>query len=200
MKYCELQPTLQNLKNEIISVSKIAEVLGESRQTMHKRITSAKGDVTAEDIKLLEEAFGVSLVDKIVIDYYPDVFASCGNGSILYSPNKIQTEIPKSAFFTDFTSIKVYSMFNVFGNSMEPFIMDRDRIIIEHWNGEQIVDNRPYYFCYKNELFVKRLAKNINQLMIIPENKDYDVIKLTGEDMNDVHIIGQVVGLMRDLR
>lgn len=83
---------------------------------------------------------------------------------------------------------------------MEPLILDKDKLIVEHWNGEQIIDNRPYIFCYKDEIFIKRLVKNINQLVIIPENKTYDTIKLSGEELNNVNIIGQVVGLMRDLR
>jgi SOS-response transcriptional repressor LexA len=36
--------------------------------------------------------------------------------------------------------------------------------------------------------------------MIIPENKDYDIRKLEGDQLKDVNIIGQIVGLMRDLR
>ena len=83
---------------------------------------------------------------------------------------------------------------------MQPFIYDKDKLIIENYDGEQIIDNRPYIFAYKDEIFIKRLAKNINQLVIIPENKDYDIIKLEGEQLQDICIIGLVVGLMRDLR
>ena len=200
MKYSELQTTLQDLTNQDIKLADIANVLNVSSSNIDYKVKSAKKDIPQAEIELLEKAFNVSLIEKIVIDYYPEVFASCGNGLVAYSPEKIKTEIPKSAFFTRFSPIKTYSMFNAFGNSMEPLIMDKDRVIIEHWNGEQIIDNRPYYFCYKDEIFIKRLAKNINQLMIIPENKDYDVIKLKGNEMNDIQIIGQVVGLMRDLR
>ena len=82
---------------------------------------------------------------------------------------------------------------------MEPFICDKDKLIIETWQGEQIVDNKAYLFAYKDELFIKRLAKNVDQLMIIPENKDYDIRKLEGEQLKDVNIIGQVVGLMRSM-
>ena len=83
---------------------------------------------------------------------------------------------------------------------MQPLIFDKDKLIIEHWNGEQIIDNRPYIFCYKDEIFIKRLAKNVDQLLIISENKDYDIRKLSGNQLKDVNIIGQIVGLMRDLR
>ena len=200
MKYSDLQPTLQNLTNENISIAKIADILGESRQTMHKRVSGAKGDVPADEIKLLEDAFGVSLIENIKIDYYPDVCGSCGNGVFQFSTKKEQLVIPKTAFFTRFSPVKEYFVINAYGNSMEPFICDKDKLIVEHYEGEQIIDNRPYVFCYQDEIFIKRLAKNVNQLVIIPENKDYDVIKLTGSELKDVDIIGQIVGLMRDLR
>ena len=119
---------------------------------------------------------------------------------MLFSEIKEQITVPKKAFFNDFSPSKVYSVINARGNSMEPLIFDNDKIIIEHYDGSQIIDNRPYIFCYNNEIYIKRLAKNVNQLMIIPENKMYDVIKLTKEEMNGVYIIGQVVGLLRDLR
>lgn len=63
-----------------------------------------------------------------------------------------------------------------------------------------LIPYRPYIFSYKDEIFIKRLVKNINQLIIIPENKLYDTIKLQGEELKEINIIGQIVGLMRDLR
>lgn len=138
--------------------------------------------------------------DNVVLDYYPDMFGSCGNGVFELSPIREQLIVPKKAFFTKFSPVKKYSVMNAYGNSMEPFIYDKDKLIIEHWEGEQIIDNRPYIFCYKDEIFIKRLVKNINQLVIVPENKLYDTIKLQGDELQEVNIIGQIVGLMRDLR
>lgn len=138
--------------------------------------------------------------DSVILDYYPDMFGSCGNGVFELSQTKERLTVPKKAFFIRYSPIKKYSVINATGNSMEPLIYDRDKLIIEHYEGEQIIDNRPYIFCYNGEIFIKRLAKNVDQLMIIPENKMYDVRKLTGKQMNEVNIIGQVVGLMRDLR
>ena len=139
-------------------------------------------------------------IEKVTLDYYPDVFGSCGNGAFVLSDIKEKIQIPKQAFFQGFSNKKTYSVINAVGNSMEPLIYDKDKVIIEHFDGGQIMDNKPYIFCYKDEIFIKRLAKNVNQLMIIPENKMYDIIKLTKEEMNDVYVIGQIVGLMRDLR
>ena len=139
-------------------------------------------------------------VEKVQIDYYPDVCGSCGNGVFQFSTRKEQITIPRNAFWGHLSKSKEYFVINAYGNSMEPFICDKDKLIIENWQGEQIVDNKAYLFCYKDELFIKRLAKNVDQLMIIPENKDYDIRKLEGDQLKDVNIIGKVVGLMRDLR
>lgn len=200
MKYSEIQNRIENLTNSKITISRIADVLGESKQTMHKRVTSGKGDIPQYEIKLLEQAFNVSLVEDVTIDYYPDVFGSCGGGVFELSQEKKQVIIPKSAFFTSFNPHKNYSMINAYGDSMMPFICDKDRLIIESYSGEQIIDNRPYVFCYQDKIFIKRLVHNVNQLVIISDNDKYDIIKLDGNDLNDIHIIGQVVGLMRDLR
>ena len=136
----------------------------------------------------------------IILDYYPDGCGSCGNGVFEFSTKKTQLAVPKESFFTRFSSVKQYFVVNAIGNSMEPLIFDGDKLIIEHYDGEQIKDNRPYLFCFNNEIFIKRLAKNVDELLIIPENKMFSVRKLEKEEMNEVDILGQVVGLMRDLR
>lgn len=138
--------------------------------------------------------------NSVILDYFPDVFGSCGSGVFQFSTKKEQIAIPKNSLFKNFTPEKQYFVINAYGNSMEPFICDKDKLVIESWNGEQIIDNKPYLFAYKDEIFIKRLAKNVNQLIIIPDNKDYDIIKLKDKELEEVNIIGQIVGLMRELR
>lgn len=208
----EIQTDLQKLTNRKITYTDIGNILGTGRANISTRAKN-NSQVTPKEILLLENAYNVSLSDikhikqckcdnsdSVIIDYYPDVFGSCGNGVFELSPEKTQIIVPKNAFFEKFSPIKQYSVINAHGNSMQPLIFDKDKLIVEHWNGEQIIDNKPYIFCYKDEIFIKRLAKNVDQLMIISENKDYDTRKLEGEQLKDVNIIGLVVGLMRDLR
>lgn len=210
MNITEVQDSLQNLINTKISLAEIGNILGVSRASISQRAKVGR-DMKREELKLIGDHFNVDLMPNSLVidnkpeetfkmDYYPDIFGSCGNGVFELSQEKDQIIVPKKAFFEKFSPNKQYSVINAYGNSMQPLIYDRDKLIVEHWNGEQIIDNRPYIFCYKNEIFIKRLVKNINQLMIIPENKDYDVIKLNEKEMNNVQVIGQIVGLMRDLR
>lgn len=200
MRYSELQSTLQNLTNKNLQMKAIADVLGISRQNLDYRVKEGKSDITDAEIILLEQHFGVQLADSVTIDFYPDVFGSCGNGAFVLSETKERITVPKKAFFANFSPVKKYSVVTAHGNSMEPLIYDNDKVIVEHYEGGQIVDNKPYIFCYQDEIYIKRLAKNVNQLVIMPENKIYDIIKLTKEEMNDISIIGQIVGLIRDLR
>ena len=196
---------VSNQTKSKVTYKEFAQVLGYTKQYI-SQIKDEK--LTETQQNKLENYYKVSLTnsnknlpeDSIILDYYPDMFGSCGNGIFALSPIKEQLIVPKKAFFTKFSPVKQYSVINAYGNSMEPFIYDKDKLIVEHYEGEQIIDNRPYIFCYKNEIFIKRLAKNVNQLVIIPENKMYDTIKITGKQLEDINIIGQIVGLMRDLR
>lgn len=205
----EKRTELQNLTKRNVTYEELAPILGVGTANALRNWNYRKRPLKEFEIKKIDEAFNISStelntisldVDSVTIDYYPDIFGSCGNGVFELSPEKTQIIVPKNAFFEKFSPNKTYSVINAHGNSMQPLIFDRDKLIVEHWNGEQIIDNKPYIFCYKDEIFIKRLAKNVDQLMIISENKDYDTRKLEGEQLKDVNIIGLIVGLMRDLR
>lgn len=219
MKYSEVLARLQNLTGLIPSQSQLCDITGVKQSAMSNR-AKENSAFKQSDIQKLNDFYGINLYtntlennhknikndvcitaqsDKVLIDYYPDVCGSCGNGVFQFSTRKEQITIPRNAFWGHLSKSKEYFVINAYGNSMEPFICDKDKLIIETWQGEQIVDNKAYLFAYKDELFIKRLAKNVDQLMIIPENKDYDIRKLEGEQLKDVNIIGQVVGLMRSM-
>lgn len=196
---------VSNQTNKKITYMDFAKVLGYTKQYLsqikNEELTKKQKEKLENFYKIdLSKNTKITTEDSIVLDYYPDMFGSCGNGVFALSPIKEQLIVPKKAFFTHFSPVKQYSVINAYGCSMQPFIFDKDKLIVEHYEGEQIIDNRPYIFCYKDEIFIKRLVKNVNQLIIIPENKEYDTIKLVGQELENVSIIGQIVGLMRDLR
>lgn len=198
--------SLQNLIKRKITYEELAPILGVESGNAIRNWKYRKRPLKDFEIQKIDEAFNListkqnKTSDSVTLDYYPDIFGSCGNGVFELSEEKDQIIVPKKAFFEKFSPVKQYSVINAKGNSMMPLFYDNDKLIVEHWNGEQIIDNKPYIFCYKDEIFIKRLAKNVDQLMIISENKDYDIRKLTGNQLKDVNIIGQIVGLMRDLR
>ena len=150
--------------------------------------------------------YGSLLNDKknstpVSIDYYPEVFGSCGSGQFVLSEQKELIQVPKK-LFSHFSPQKQYSIINAIGDSMLPYIHNKDKLIVEHWQGEQIKDNQVYVFCYKDEIFVKRLVKNIDEIIVKSDNPDpmYRPRYIGKEDMNNVLIVGEIVGLMRDMR
>jgi phage repressor protein C with HTH and peptisase S24 domain len=79
---------------------------------------------------------------------------------------------------------------------MSPVINDDDRLVIQHNVENQIIDDTVYLFRYNDELFIKRLVKNVDQIVCISENPRFqDRIIEPKED--NFSIIGKVVGLFR---
>ena len=81
---------------------------------------------------------------------------------------------------------------------MTPYIYDRDKLVIEHWNGEQIRDNRVYIFRFGDNIFIKRLVLNIDQIIVKSDNKEYPVRHIEKQDAADFQIIGRIVGIWRE--
>lgn len=197
---------LQNLTKKKISYEQIAKVLGVSKQAIGNRVMrdSKLQDYEWENLKEhflkdsdsgIKENIAPVAKDNIEVDYYEDVFGSCGKGTFVLSEAKERMLVPKK-FFTSYSPAKQYSIINAFGDSMYPYIHDRDKLIVEHWNGEQIKDNRVYVFRYGEKLFCKRLVDNLNYFVVKSENPIYKPIEV---EPQDIQIIGQIVGLLRNV-
>lgn len=190
--------------NNDLSQEEMGQILGVTKQQVG-RIESGKSILTNENYNILLNHFGKTALteeETVTLDFYPEVFGSCGGGAFVLSEEKEQINVPVKCFNFPFSKVKKYSVINAVGDSMQPFIYDKDKLIVEHYAGEQIKDNRVYVFCYCNEIFIKRLSKNINEIIIKSDNPDpiYRARIIEKEDMNNIIIIGEIVGLMRDLR
>ena len=206
MLYNDVLHTLQNLTKTKVSQESIANALGLKQTTISGR-ASRNSDFSLDELIMLEQALalpigsvsGIQTNDNCVdLDYFSDVWASCGTGAVVFEETSEKLSVPTS-LIQNYSKTNRYSVINSRGDSMTPFIQDRDKLIVEHWNGGQIIDNCIYVFRYANELFVKRLVKNITQIVIKSDNPLYEPIKITDKDQ-DFEVIGQIVGLMRDLR
>lgn len=206
MRYNVLFDTLQNLIKRKPSQKEIGNILNLAQTAISGR-ANRNSTFSDEELGIIEKHYGISLrggnsENAITLDFYPEVFGSCGNGAFVLSEEKEQINVPVKCFNFPFSKVKKYSVINAVGDSMQPFIYDKDKLIVEHYAGEQIKDNRVYVFCYCNEIFIKRLSKNINEIIIKSDNPDpiYRARIIEKEDMNNIIIIGEIVGLMRDLR
>jgi phage repressor protein C with HTH and peptisase S24 domain len=205
MKLEELISIISQKTGNYTNQSMLAESLGITRQTVSNRIKNGS-QVTVSELKKVEEYFNISLMtettcvddDVVYMDYYSDVFASCGNGNIVFSEEKIKLPVP-GLLIGGFSKQKTYSMINAIGNSMSPTIDSGDRLIVEHWNGCQIQDNKIYVFCFNNEFFVKRLSKNLDEIIIKSDNPEYRVRTINGTTINELQLIGKIVGVIKTL-
>jgi SOS-response transcriptional repressor LexA len=207
MQFDKLLDTLQNLIIIRPSVKDIANILGVQDKAIYAR-KSRNSELTFEELRKIENAYGIvggltgSMVQAdtncVDLDFFSDVWASCGTGAVVFEDCKEKISVPTS-LIQNYSKSSKYSVINARGDSMQPFIQNFDKLIVEHWNGGQIIDNCIYVFRYANELFVKRLVKNITQIIIKSDNPLYEPVKITDKDP-DFEVIGQIVGLMRDLR
>lgn len=203
MKLKNLTTLLTTALGTPVNQSMLATSLGITRQTISNRVKN-DSELTVSELSKIEKYFNVNITnevkglssDEVLIDYYPDIFASCGNGAIVFSDEKEVFSVPRRMFL-NYSRNKSYSMIHARGDSMTPFINDDDKLIIEHCGGEQIIDNKIYVFCYKNEFFVKRLAKNVDEVIIKSDNPIYTLRTIKGDDLNELQLVGLVVGVVR---
>lgn len=197
MRYSVLLSTLQNLINRKVTQNELRNILNMGTGTIGNRATR-DSNFTESEIEKIEAFYGVDLksTSDIELDYYPDVYASCGDGLEVLSEANEKIKISKQSI-SNYSTHNTYSVVNCKGNSMYPLLNDGDKAIIKHWNGEQILDDRIYLFKYDNQVFIKQLYNNIDQLIIKSNNPEYPNRILEDEKLKKVIILGQVVGLIR---
>ena len=195
MKTKEALSEIIGFKKRNVSQQEIGKVLGVTKQYIGQ---SMNKELTEEQLKLLEQHFRIDFTkvnkkeDKITVDYYPDVIASCGPGGFELSQECIQYDVP-ATLFPPSKNVKGYSMCHAKGNSMFPRIWDGDFVICEHKDNMKIENGEMYIFCYDAQIYLKRLTKNINQIVVESENPDFPTQYIEKEQMNDVHLIGHVI-------
>ena len=211
MRHKELLLNLQNLTQKKITQKDIAQALGVNLNRISTR-ASRNSQYSTEEISELSRKFGVNILqeeydnmqainkDFVLADYYPDTFGDCSTGKFIPNENKEKISIPRKMFSSHFTN-KQYSLINAFGDSMIPLINNKDKLLIEHTqSNEQIDDSNIYIFRYKKKIFCRRLTDNINCLIMKSDNLQYEPVQIKYENFkNDLELLGKVVGLIRSI-
>jgi phage repressor protein C with HTH and peptisase S24 domain len=211
MNLSQAYEALQTLTNAKIIKADIARAFNIDSSNLSRKERNGT-ELKLEEIKKINKLYNVNLLDKNAgvlekksIDtfsakYFPDVLGSCGFGAFEQSQKYEMLSLPKKLVM-NYSDIKTYSIINAHGDSMNPTIEDADKLIVETSTINQIIDNKIYIFCYEDKIFVKRLVKNIDELVVISDNPDKSIYKtshILKNDMENVYIYGQVVGLVRN--
>lgn len=199
MRSSVLFSRLQNLtKIDNISQSVIAKIINVSQPVIANRI-KRDSNFSDDEIVKIQEHYGVSLINDssntLILDYYPNIFGSCGPGSMVFDESSEKMSITKEQI-SNYSNSGKYSIISARGSSMSPTICDEDLLILQHNLEKTIVDNTIYLFKYNDELFIKRLVKNIDQIICISENPRFEDRVIIPKN-NNFEIIGKVVGLIR---
>ena len=212
MKHNELVATITKQTGKEPTQQEIADILGLTRNAISSRAFRDK-EYSYSEVEKLENAFKINFSNQgfiddmhdnggeISVDYYPDVLASCGGGAFELSNIKEKIRIPKMCI-EQYMPLARYSVINAYGDSMQPTILSRVKWIVEFLASKVIKDNNIYIFYYNDRIFCKRLVQNIDSIVVISDNPDktiYPTSVIEKENMNDIYLIGRIVGLMRGL-
>jgi phage repressor protein C with HTH and peptisase S24 domain len=137
-------------------------------------------------------------------DLQPGVYAlaprvavslSAANGQLVDQ----ELNLPPLAFRRDWlegkcvTSKKNLRVMDVAGDSMEPYLMDRDVVLIDTGQTE-VKDNGVYSIAYGDELRIKRLSRRFDGgLKIRSDNPAYPDEDLSPEQAGYIRVIGRVL-------
>lgn len=191
MYYSQALLALQNLTNKVnISQAEIGRIIGVTRSAMNGRV-QRNSSFTDEEINKINEFYNVDI--RQYMDTHVDnvnmvaITASCGTGVINADIDYLQLD-NKQRY--------IYCFAN--GDSMIPDIKNGDCCLIQI---QESIDrqNDIYFFTYSNEQYLKRLSKNLNQLIISSDNKKYPDIILKEQEMDAIRVIGRCVGVIRRL-
>ncbi|EAH8791774.1 S24 family peptidase [Campylobacter jejuni] len=184
------------------SILQVAEKLGYKPSTANnwhnKGLTQSVID-KFQSIKYKNSKNSLKNSNMVNFRYFPNVYAAAGYGN--FNENEHYEIISLDAkFVVDFLGLSAktdYDIIRIFGNSMEPYLLDGQSAIVDFKkNNLSLVKNTDVIIIsIDNELFCKRIKKQplLNKFTLTSDNKDYDDIVVTENDFDRCKIIGVVV-------
>lgn len=196
MRYSELKSTLQNLTQSDIKLIDIASCIGMTRQNLNYNINSGKNEVPEKEIKLLEQYYGVTLLDDCIDIEHVCLKPSCGKGTpqedeAQRKPIKLGTALISKIFKV--SNPLMLKTFTASGDSMTPTIENGDLLLVDTADLEY-QNGGVFLITINNDWFIKRLRKKITgELDIISDNEKYPIETLSPETLREVSIKGRVL-------
>ncbi|WP_104718960.1 S24 family peptidase [Helicobacter pullorum] len=131
--------------------------------------------------------------------YFSNIYAAAGYGNTNidehYEVLRLDTR-----FVSDFLGLNTsigYDIIKIFGNSMEPYLLDGQTAIIDFTKNslERVKNTDVVVVSLDDELYCKRIKKQplLDKFVLISENKDYEDMIITKENFERCKILGVVV-------
>ena len=197
MRIKEIHEILQKLTNGKVTQNDIAKAIETSRANVSKLFAN-NSFINDDKVKKIEQYFEVKLDNSnnlFLVKYYPgNIIDKMLNKNEL-SDKFIECKMPLS--FYPFNKNREYIMCHANDDAMSPFILEGDFVIIELDSHSQINNNKIYAFIYENDFYIRKIVKNINQLMIISDNKFFRPQYIEKVDMDKFTLLGHVVYIGR---
>ncbi|CCH49968.1 LexA family transcriptional regulator [Pseudodesulfovibrio piezophilus] len=90
-------------------------------------------------------------------------------------------------------------LMEVIGNSMEPEIKEGDMVLIDE-SRTDVLSGGIYAVGVEDTVMVKRVERLPGTLVLRSDNLDYAPIHLSGDELNNVRVIGKVLWISREYR
>jgi len=194
IKYKTCIETLEELFNTKPTHAELSKITGISANALSNRLSN-DGYLKDDEIEKIEKHYKIKLnnLQKTIELKYFTTYEE-----IIKNEAQKTLSVPIDCF-ENFLINEEYFVINAIGNSMTPYIEDGDRLIVQKYKNEQILENRVYAFNYNGKIFIRRLVENIKQIIVISDNEIFDNITLEQDDLKHFSIIGQIVGLVREV-
>lgn len=122
-----------------------------------------------------------------------------GGGSLELKAVPVSEHPLPRAWLSRLGSPSAMVFMDVIGNSMEPGILDGDMVLVDQ-SFKEIAPKCILAVGYDEAIYIKRLEKHPEGVVMISDNSDYAPMTVAGDEMNSFRVIGKVVWLCRDCR
>lgn len=125
-----------------------------------------------------------------------DVHAAAGAGSLVHSEWQIEKLIIPASLLTELgLTQNDASIIYVHGDSMEPTLSDRDRLLVDIREQQHPVANGVYVIRIDEAVYVKRLKWNIAKGLyeVVSDNPEYDTFEIDHTNGRNFKIIGKAL-------
>lgn len=160
---------------------------------------NGSGNTFKHSEKVITSAGDQSKERMIGIPFLHNVYASAGGGAVVPTEDDPAVMSFSESFLKDFFRLDTFKGMHIItatGNSMEPKIYAGELLFINPYENENssIVEGAIYVVLSSGHIYVKRIYPNGRELRLISDNDKVSDIVLMGDEIDEMKIIGRVVG------